>query len=86
MNVTNYTAAGITAPDGSTFFRRLRTRNGNFFSGMTDTLGRVPLTTTTNAMQFPSDLYDILNSQGTTSRVTVTTTSISVNTAFGQPG
>jgi len=93
MYVTNYTQATVFAPDGTQVFPTVEDFNGNYFSkdgngNVIDTLGRTPVSVTTNCNGDPTKTcYAILNSQGTTSTtVTVTTTSISVNTAFGQSG
>jgi RHS repeat-associated protein len=92
MFVTNYTTATVFAPDGTQVYPSVKDTNGNFFSSdangnVIDTLGRKPVVTTTNCNGNSHQIcYDILNSQGTTSRTTVTTASISVHTNFGQSG
>ena len=92
MWVTNFAQAAVYAPDGTQVYPTAQDSNGNYFSkdsngNVVDTLGRTPVTVTTSCNGNASQTcYDILNSQGGTSRLTVTTTSISVNTAFGQSG
>jgi len=86
MYVTNFTQARIVAKDGTQLYPQVKDTNGNFFTAdangnIVDTLGRTPVTKTVNGNQ---TYYDILNSQGGTSRFTVTTAAIPVNTAFGQ--
>ncbi len=93
MAISSYTHATITAPDGTlvypTYFKDL---NGNYFyddsnGNVIDTLGRKPLTVTTNCNGHSYQIcYNVLDSQGTTAVYTVTTESIAVTTAFGQPG
>jgi hypothetical protein len=104
--VTNFTFGSsspqgtITARDGSLVFPTPTDTNGNVYSvntngDLVDTLGRVPVQTTTNCNNNPNQIcYDVLNSesvytqgsspQGPRSRYTVTLTTISVNTAFGE--
>jgi RHS repeat-associated protein len=65
----------------------LRDTNGNFHSldssgNVIDTLGRTPVIKTVNGN---ITYYDILNSQGTRSRFTITKTTINASTAFGIP-
>jgi RHS repeat-associated protein len=92
MYVTGFSNATVRAPDGSQIFPSYKDTNGNFFSAdsngnTVDTLGRTPLTVTSNCNGNPNQIcYNILNSQGNTAVVTVTTTSIPVSTAFGQTG
>lgn len=93
MVVTNYTTVtAIYGPDGSKVYPSFEDTNGNEFSrdvngNLEDTLGRVPVTVTTNCNGNSSKIcYNVLNSQGTTSTYTVTTESISVSTYFGQSG
>jgi RHS repeat-associated protein len=88
MSVTNYSDAVVYAPDGTQVYPTLQDTNGNNVTtdgsgNAIDTLGRTPVTVTSNGAQ---TYYDILNSQGGTSRVTVTTGSVSVNTAFAKTG
>lgn len=88
MNVTNYTIATVIAPDGTQLYPTAKDTNGNYFSvdangNIIDTLQRTPVTKTVVGNQTH---YDILTSQGTRSRYTVTTTTINVNTNFGQAG
>jgi RHS repeat-associated protein len=93
MSVTNYsTISGVFAPDGTQVYPAVKDTNGNFFStdangNVIDTLGRKPVTVTTNCNSNPNQIcYDVLNSQGTSSRYTITTQSISVKSSFGQSG
>jgi len=87
--VTNYTTvSAIYAPDGTQVYPSVKDTNGNYFStdpngNVIDTLGRTPITKTTNGNTIT---YAALNSQGQTSNYVVTTTSISVSTAFNQAG
>ena len=89
----------VLAPDGTQIYQcnncsinnRYYDTNGNYFSldsnGNTiDTLGRTPVIVT-SACATNQTCYDVLNSQGgtTRSRWTVTTESIPVHTAFGDP-
>jgi len=90
----------ILGPDGTQVYTgctscsqgdRYYDTNGNYFSldsnGNTiDTLGRTPVIVTSNCGTNQT-CYDVLNSQGgsTRSRWIVTTESISVHTAFGDP-
>jgi RHS repeat-associated protein len=88
MSVTNYTSATVYAPDGTQVFPTVMDTNGNFFSkdasgNIIDTLQRTPITTTTSGN---SITYAVLNPQGTRTNITVTTTTVSANTAFGQSG
>src|SRR5207237_3656918 len=88
MYITNYLSATIFAKNGIRLFPTAQDTNGNFFTfdgngNAVDTLGRTPVTKTivgsvTN--------FDVLNSQGTTSRYVVTSTPIVVTTNFGQTG
>lgn len=89
INVTNATSATIFAGDGTQVFPNVKDTNGNYYSqpnsngDVTDTLGRMPITTTVSGS---SITYAVLNSQGTTSNFVVTTETIPVSTAFGQSG
>jgi RHS repeat-associated protein len=88
MYVTNYTTATIYSKSGIQVYPSVKDTNGNFFSvdgngNVIDTLGRTPATKTLNGNVFYAD---VLNSQGSRSRYTFTTTTINVNTAFGQSG
>lgn len=88
MYVTNYTSATIFAKDGTQVYPSYKDTNGNFFTSdgngnVIDTLNRTPVTKTVNGS---STYYDVLNSQGSTSRYTVTTATVNVNTNFGQSG
>jgi len=86
ITVSNYYGASVVGPNGTLEGGNL---NGNYYSygsnpNGTDTLGRNPLTITSSCTGNPNLIcYDILNSQGTTSRYTVTTQSVPVHTAFG---
>ncbi len=78
----------MSAPDGTQLYPNVKDTNGNYFSldqnnNVIDTLGRTPVTKTVNGT---TTTYALLNSQGLRSSVTVTTTTISVSTAFGQSG
>jgi RHS repeat-associated protein len=91
ISIANYTDATIYAPDGTQVYPTVSDVNGNFFSNsganVVDTLGRTPVTITTNCGgNSAQTCYDILNSKGTTSRITVLTTSIAVSTQFGVTG
>lgn len=93
MTVTNYTTvSSITAPDGSQVYPSFEDRNGNYFSkdssgNVIDTLGRTVVKVTTDCNSNSSETcYDVLNSQGGTSRYTVVSTTVSVSTAFHQSG
>ena len=99
MSVTNYQVAVVYAREGAVVSGPSYTQgsisstaedsNGNFMgwdsyvSPVSDTLDRVQVTTTVSGN---NTYYDVLNSQGTTSRFTVTTGGVSVQTSFGQPG
>jgi hypothetical protein len=91
MKVSNHsTGIKILAPDGSQVYPTFEDTNGNTFGkdsngNVIDTLGRTPVVVTTNCGGNSNQTcYDVLNSQGTTSRYTVTTQSISVSTSFGE--
>jgi hypothetical protein len=82
--VSNYTNAVVYAKDGTQVFPTLEDTNGNYFSAdangnVIDTLGRTVVTKSSSGNQI---YYDILNSQGTTSRITVTTRTIQLCTEF----
>jgi hypothetical protein len=84
MYVTNWANAAVYAKDGTQVFPVAQDTNGNHFStddngNMMDTLGRTVVKKTVNGSQ---TFYDVLNSQGATSRITVTTKSILVSTFF----
>ncbi|HEV2987795.1 MAG TPA: RHS repeat-associated core domain-containing protein [Candidatus Angelobacter sp.] len=84
MYVTGYQNAVVYAKDGTQVFPAIQDTNGNHFStdangNVIDTLARTVVTTTTSGNQ---TFYDVLNSQGKTSRITVTTRSIQVATFF----
>ena len=94
MYVTNYSTATVYASDGRLVYPGLQGEdtNGNYFTAdsngnIIDTLGRTPVTVISNCNNNASQTcYNILNSQGTTSTVTVTTQSVNVNTNFRQSG
>ncbi len=89
MVVTSYTTVNaIYAADGSQVYPNYEDTNGNYFALTgTDTLGRTPVSITTNCNGYSYEIcYDVPNAKGTTSRYTVTTESIAVHTAFGQSG
>jgi RHS repeat-associated protein len=84
MYVTGYQNAVVYAKDGTQVFPAVLDTNGNHFSvdangNVIDTLGRTVVTATTNGNQ---TFYDVLNSQGTTSRITIATKSVLVSTFF----
>jgi RHS repeat-associated protein len=86
MYVTNYTTVAVFAPNG-TRVNAAEDSNGNYStytssanpSPLTDELGRNLITTTVNGNNI---YYDVLNSQGSTSRYTVTTETLNVSTGF----
>jgi hypothetical protein len=86
MVVTSTTSATVYAPNGTQVYPKLEDANGNYYSSssgtVVDTLGRTPITVTTGN----PTIYSILNSEGGTYQVKVTTQSIPVNTQFGQTG
>jgi len=95
FSITNYTNAIVQGPDGTILYPSPTDTNGNAYSknangDLIDTLGRVPLTTTTNCNGNANQIcFDLLNSQSTNSqgaksRYTVTLSTIPVSTAFGQ--
>ena len=81
----------VLAPDGTQVYPYVKDTNGNYFSSdangnVIDTLGRTPVIVTKTCNGNANEIcYDILNSKGSTSRVTVMTETISVHTAFNQP-
>lgn len=92
MSVTNgNTVSSVVAPDGTQVYPSFKDRNGNYYSkdsngNIIDTLGRTPVTVTNNCNGNSNQIcYAVLNSQGGTSTITVTTASISVHTAFNRP-
>jgi hypothetical protein len=87
-----YTGSNVYAPDGTQVYANsgghVEDSNGNYYSSdsngnVIDTLGRTPVVVTSSCGTNQT-CYDVLNSQGgtTKSRWIVTTESISVNTAF----
>jgi RHS repeat-associated protein len=88
MSVTNHTSATIYAKDGTQVYPSVKDTNGNYFGkdgngNPIDTLGRTPVTAST---QGSTTTYSVLNSQGSTSDITVTTTTVNYHTNFGQSG
>jgi RHS repeat-associated protein len=88
MSVTNYDSATVYAPDGTQVYPTVMDTNGNFFSQdgagqIIDTLGRTPITVTPNGNTIT---FNVLNTLGTRTAITVTTTTVSASTAFGQSG
>ncbi len=88
MVVTNYTQAKVHAPDG-TSVGTIKDTNGNFYAAdsnynIIDTSGRTPVIVTKDPANSNIIYYDVLASDGSRSRFTVTTTSVSISTAFGQ--
>jgi RHS repeat-associated protein len=85
MSVTNYSTAVVHAPDGTQVYPSHEDSNGNSYSfsggNFVDTLGRNPVTTTTNGNTIT---YSVPNSTGGTSTYTITTESIPVSTFFQQ--
>jgi YD repeat-containing protein len=92
MFITDYIQATIYAPDGTQVFPSAEDTNGNVFSkdgngNVIDTLGRTPVTYVPNGANCSTSYcYNVVNSHGTTSQIKVTTTTVSVNTAFGVAG
>lgn len=92
--IANSAISQLIAPGGTEVYTPTSSRfsedtNGNYYSydasyNVIDTLGRVPLKTTTNCGGSNKTCYDVLNSQGGTMRFIVTTESIPVHTAFSQ--
>ncbi len=87
--------SGVTsvyAPDGTLVTgpgtAAVQDTNGNFSSyssgNIVDTLGRVPVVTTSGSAN--QSFVDYLNSQGTRSRVTLTTVPLALATQFGNGG
>jgi RHS repeat-associated protein len=90
MSVVNFDQASIFAPDGSMVYPTVKDTNGNYFTTLSsgnvvDTLDRTVVTVTNDCNGNANEIcYGVLNSQGTYSTYTVTTESISVDTAFGK--
>jgi len=88
VSVTNYTNVVVYDNQGNVVSGPGQTdANGNEVSwdqngNLVDELGRTLVVKTTNGNIV---YYDVLNSQGTRSRYTVTKTTINANTAFGKP-
>ena len=91
MDVTNYVDATVYAPDGMVVYssstQKHKDANGNYYlNTYTDTAGRTTVTTTLNCNSDSNKIcYDVLNSQGTASRYTVTKQTINVYTNFERP-
>jgi hypothetical protein len=95
MYVVNYSDVTIYAKDGTIACKtgvgsgtfESKDTNGNYHSrvsgNIVDTVNRTPITITTNGNQ---TTYAMLNSQGSPSNVTVTTTTVNYYTAFNQSG
>lgn len=98
LKVTEYSVETVYAPDGTQVATSYNyptnnpiDTNGNYESRVSlsdqtniDTLSRHPVTTTSSCNGNASQTcYDVLNSLGTTSRWTLTTTSVPVSTNFG---
>jgi hypothetical protein len=86
LSVNNYTDMTVYDRDGNEVYPQPTDSNGNYWSkdasgNLVDTLGRVPVITTTNGNQI---YYDVLTVGGTRARYTVTTETINVNTYFQQ--
>src|SRR5262245_40182040 len=86
--VTGYFNGTIKDRHGRIISSVVQDTNGNYFTGsvaggnLVDTLGRTPITVSgTNPI-----IYTIPTSQGTTQQITVTLTTITVNTAFAKTG
>jgi hypothetical protein len=94
MYVTNYESATVYAPNGTVVYPSSEGTdpNGNYYTldpngNVIDTLGRTPVIVTPSCNGNSNQTcYDILNSQGASSRVIVTTESIPVNTLFQKSG
>src|SRR5947209_8287355 len=87
MYVTNYNSAVVFAPDGTQVFPVWKDTNGNSFStdtngNLVDTLGRTPVSYSTNGTS--QNYYDVLGSDGSTHRITVTYASVTATSAFSQ--
>lgn len=86
MYVTNITSAKVLAPDGTQVYPTVMDTNGNSFSSdgngnLVDTLGRTPVAHSTGTNQ---DFYDVLGSDGSTHRITVTYALQTATSAFSQ--
>src|SRR5262249_1473515 len=78
----------VFAKDGTQVYPSVKDTNGNFYTtdvngNVIDTLNRTVVTKTINGS---TTFYDVLNSQGSTSRYTVTATTINANSSFVQSG
>lgn len=82
MSVTDYTTMSVYAKNGSLVYASNVDANGNTFDG-TDTLGRIPVTSTINSNQ---TTYQVPNSQGTLSSYVATNGSVPYSTNFQQSG
>jgi len=86
MNVTNYQDATVFDATGTEIFPAVIDRNGNTFTSnsngaLVDTLGRTPVTQSTNG---DTTTYSVLTIGGATKTYTITTETLNVNTAFDQ--
>lgn len=92
MYVTGYFRANVFAKDGTQVYNsntsfQVKDANGNYTTAsngnVVDTLNRTPVTSAVNGN---TTTYSVLNSQGSTSTFTVTTTTVNYHTNFGQSG
>ena len=89
LDVTEDFVGVVHAPDGTQVYPNVEDTNGNYFTApnangdVTDSVGRMPITTTVSGNIIT---YKVMNSQNSTYTVTVTTETIPVSTAFGQSG
>jgi len=88
MHVTGAFSIVVYAPNAMQVYPSVKDTNGNYYSknsngDISDTLGRVPITTTVNGN---TTTYKVLNSQGGTYSYVVTWEPIPVSTSFGQSG
>lgn len=86
ISVTDYTSAVVYDASGNQVYPSTIDRNGNYYStdsngNLVDTIGRTPVLKTINGNQ---TYYDVLTSGGGRARYTVTTSTIPVQTGFGQ--
>ncbi|HEV2248758.1 MAG TPA: hypothetical protein VGW37_19105, partial [Terriglobia bacterium] len=95
ISITNYADATVYAPDGTAMAGTVKTdANGNQYSltplgggswNLVDTLGRILVNVSVGPGYTPV-YYKVTNAQGGTSTYTAKTTSVSVNSNFGQSG
>jgi RHS repeat-associated protein len=83
----------VKAPDGTQVYPGLKDTNGNSFTtdasgNVVDTLNRTVMIKYANGVSrcTATNCYDVLKSDGTRGRISVTNTTVYVNTAFGQSG